>query len=43
MPARFRRTLHAQLDPPSWPNRGLSPLNAVLCAVILLATAVAIL
>lgn len=41
--SRFRRALYGQLDPPSWPSRGLSPLNAAICALILLATASAIL
>lgn len=39
----IRRILYEQLDPPSWPNRGLSPLNAALCLLILVATGVAIL
>lgn len=42
MLSRFRRALHAQLDPPTWPGRGLSPLNAVICIAILAATAMAI-
>lgn len=42
MLSRFRRALHAQLDPPTWPTRGLSPLNAFLCICILAATAAAI-
>lgn len=42
MLVRFRRALYAQLDPPTWPTRGLSPLNAFLCAIILVGTAAAI-
>lgn len=38
-----RAWLHEQLDPPRWPGRGLSPLNAALCVLILVATATAIL
>lgn len=40
--ARFRHALYAQLDPPTWPTRGLSPLNAIICIAILAATAMAI-
>lgn len=40
---RFRRALYAQLDPPTWPTRGLSPLNLLVCIIILLGTAAAIL
>lgn len=40
---RFRRALWAQLDPPTWPTRGLSPLNLIVCIVIVLGTAAAIL
>ncbi|MCP3730775.1 ion transporter [Sphingomonas sp. MG17] len=39
----FRRALFEQLDPPKWPGRGLSPLNAFLCVLILIATALAVL
>lgn len=42
MIGRFRRALHAQLEPPLWPGRGLSPLNAALVVVILIATLAAI-
>ena len=38
-----RRKLYDQLDPPHWPGRGLSPVNAVLVVAILLATATAVL
>lgn len=38
----FRRALYVQLDPPTWPSRGLSPLNALICIAILAATATAI-
>lgn len=40
---RFRRALYAQLDPPTWPTRGMSPLNAAICVLIVVATAAAIL
>jgi voltage-gated potassium channel len=39
---RLRRRLHSQLDPSAWPGRGLSPLNKLLVACILLATIIAI-
>lgn len=42
MPNTLRRALYAQLDPPTWPNRGLSPLNALICIAILVATGMAI-
>ncbi|HEU0045293.1 ion transporter [Sphingomonas sp.] len=37
-----RRKLYVQLAPERWPGEGLSPLNAVICVAVLLATAVAI-
>jgi len=40
--SKLRRALHAQLDPPTWPGRGLSPLNALICIAILAATGMAI-
>ncbi len=40
---KFRRNLFQQIEPTAWPNRGLSPLNWLLVAVILLATVSAIL
>lgn len=43
MSSRVRRKLYVQLDPPRWPGHGLSPLNALLCLAILVATLVAIL
>lgn len=39
---RMRRALFAQLDPPSWPSHGLSPLNAAICVLILIGTVLAI-
>jgi len=33
--ASVRRALHRQLDPLAWPRQGLSPLNALLTALIL--------
>lgn len=42
MRREIRRKLHIRLDPAHWPGDGLSPLNAVICAAILAATAVAI-
>lgn len=39
----FRRKLYVQLDPSRWPRHGLSPLNRLICAAILLATASAVL
>lgn len=39
---KLRRALYIQLDPPTWPKRGLSPLNALVCIAILAATGVAI-
>lgn len=42
MASRFRRSLYAQLDPPTWPENGLSPLNLLICIVILVSTAMAI-
>ena len=41
--ASLRRRLFIQLSPPSWPKRGLSPLNALIIVFILAATASAIL
>ena len=38
----LRRKLYVQLDPARWPTKGLSPLNKLICAVILLATAMAV-
>lgn len=42
MLSHFRRALFAQLDPPTWPETGLSPLNALICIAIVLGTATAI-
>lgn len=42
MASRIRRSLHAQLDPPTWPTKGLSPLNWAICIVIVASTIVAI-
>ena len=39
----LRRKLYIQLDPPHWPSKGLSPLNVLICLLILLATATAVL
>jgi voltage-gated potassium channel len=39
----LRRRAYRQLEPGAWPRKGLSPLNLVLVAIILLATVVAIL
>lgn len=38
----LRRKLYVQLDPSRWPARGLSPVNTLVCAAILLATAIAV-
>jgi voltage-gated potassium channel len=40
---RARRALYAQLVPEAWPVVGLSPVNRVVCAAILLSTILAIL
>lgn len=40
---KFRRRLFQQIEPTAWPYRGLSPLNQLLIAIILLATVSAIL
>lgn len=42
MVRHWRRALFAQLDPAARPGGGLSPLNAALCVLILLATALAV-
>lgn len=42
-PMTLRRRVHVQLDPRAWPERGLSPVNKVLAAVILIGTAAVIL
>lgn len=34
----LRRKLYVQLDPSRWPASGLSPLNALICTAILVAT-----
>jgi voltage-gated potassium channel len=40
--SRLRRMLHRQLDPEAWSDRGMSPLNAVLSAIILVTVAASI-
>ncbi|QOR40750.1 ion transporter [Billgrantia diversa] len=41
--ALLRETLHRQLTPGAWPGFGLSPLNRAVCALILLASLMAVL
>lgn len=38
----LRRKLYVQLDPARWPGKGLSPLNASICLMIVVATVMAI-
>lgn len=38
-----RASLHRQLAPEAWPRAGLSPLNKLICALILLASVAAVL
>jgi voltage-gated potassium channel len=39
----LRETLHRQLTPGAWPGSGLSPINRLVCVLILLASLMAIL